>query len=248
MVLNFRKIYRIICEKKASILKMNLKVPQKDAEQLILYLWKIIDLPKISKEDLLYNISFKFFLISPTKASKLIQQSIKKGFLTQNPDGTISLSDTLQSYLSSWQQKRKNKILRQKKLKEKQEADLKELQRSKPSDFSTLLKAFLDKGTLNRAVMVTEDSFNLNTLNLEEGIVKGKVSGSRDEPYIIELDADQKILKHDCHDFRERRAPNKKFCKHLAKLFLILQEKNERLTIELLDSIGDTINEWEFTP
>lgn len=225
---------------------MNLKVPQKDAEQLILYLWKIIDLPKISKNDLLYNISFKFFLISPSKASKLIQQSIQKGYLTQNQDGTISLSDTLHGHLNSWQQKRKNKILRQQKLKEKRAAELKQLNASKPSDFSTLLKAFLDKGTLNRAVMVSEDSFNMNTLNLEGGVVKTEVSGSREEPYIIELNTDKQLLKHDCHDFRERRAPNKKFCKHLAKLFLILKEKNEELTIELLDRIGNTINEWEF--
>jgi hypothetical protein len=227
---------------------MNLKVPQKDAKQVILYLWKIIDLPEISKEDLIYNISFKFFLLSPSKASRLIQQSIQKGYLTQNQDGTISLSDTLQKRLNSWQQKRRSKILKQQKLKEKQAAELKALQQSKPSDFSTLLKAFLDKGTLNRAVRVTEDSFNFNTLNLEAGIIKGEVSGSKDEPYVIELDKDKQLLKHDCQDFRERRAPNKKFCKHLAKLFFILQERNEDLTIDLLNRIGNTINDWEFTP
>jgi hypothetical protein len=226
---------------------MNLKVPQKDPQQLILYLWKIIDLPKISKKDLLYDISFKFFLVSPSGANKLIQQSIKKGYLTQNPDNTLSLSNSLEQQLNSWQQSRKNKIVRRQQLREKQASDLKELKQSKGSDFSTLLKAFLDKGTLNRAVTVSEDSFNIKDVDLKKGIISGDVSGSKEEPYIIEINSNEKVLKHNCHDFRERRAPNKKFCKHLAKLFILLKEKKDDGTVvEFLGKIGDSINEWDF--
>jgi len=227
---------------------MNLKIPKKNPEELIIYIWKIIDLPKISKKDLLYNISFKFFLISPSSTLKLIEKSIQKGYLTQNPDKTISLSDQLSRRLNSWQQSRKNKIKKQEQLREKQASDLKKLTQSKSSDFTTLLKAFSDKATRGRAVTVSDGSFNFVNLDLEEGKVEAEVAGSKKEPYVIGIDSDKKVLKHDCHDFRERRAPDKKFCKHLVKLFFLLNEqKGEHITGELLNKIADSINEWEFT-
>ncbi|TFF99071.1 MAG: hypothetical protein EU541_05870 [Promethearchaeota archaeon] len=226
---------------------MNLKIPQKDPQELCLYLWKIIDLPKISKKELLYNISFKFFLISPTNAKKLINLSLKKGYLKLNQDKTISLSQTLENQLKSWQKTRKSKIIKQKELREKQISEIKEYNQTESTDFSTILNAFSDKATRHRMVTVSEESFTIIKLDLEEGSIEAEVSGSKDKPYIIKIDTDEMILKHDCHDFIARRAPNKKFCKHLVKFFFLIKEKNEDLTINLLNKISDSINKWEFT-
>lgn len=133
-------------------------------------------------------------------------------------------------------------------MREKQASDLKKLTQSKSSDFTTLLKAFSDKATRGRAVTVSDGSFNIVNLDLEEGKVEAEVAGSKEEPYVIRIDSDKKVLKHNCHDFRERRAPDKKFCKHLVKLFFLLNEqKGEDVTGELLNQIADSINEWEFT-
>ncbi len=225
---------------------MNLKIPQK-APEFIIFLWKIIDLPKISRKDLLYEISFKLFLASPSNAEKLIENSLKRGLLIKNSDSTISLSENLSKRLNSWQQSRKNQIKKRIKIDQQQRSDLKQFKRTTSSDFNTLLKAFLDKGTLHRAVSVSDSAFNILSLDLDEGMIKAEVSGSKEEPYIIEMSLDNKYLKHNCHDFIERRANNKKFCKHLAKFFLLLKEKNEELTLNLLNKIARSINEWNFS-
>ena len=56
----------------------------------------------------------------------------------------------------------------------------------------------------------------------------------------------EKILKHDCHDFQTKRAQNKKFCKHLAKLFLLLKEKDEKRATLFLENITKDVNKWDF--
>ena len=65
-------------------------------------------------------------------------------------------------------------------------------------------------------------------------------------PYIIEISTIEKVLKHDCHDFEAKRAQNKKFCKHLAKLFLVLKDKDEIVATTFLENITKDINKWEF--
>jgi len=44
---------------------MNFAIPRKSETDFLLYIWKIIDLPMISKNDLIYEISFKLFFDSP---------------------------------------------------------------------------------------------------------------------------------------------------------------------------------------
>ncbi len=226
---------------------MNLKIPKKDPSELMLYLWKIIDLPKISEKDLLYLISFEFFLVSPEQGLKLIQNSLKNNILIKNSDNTISLNKDLQHKLSNWQKKRKNKIIENEKINAEREATLRQFKKESKSDFNVILKAFLDKGTINRAVSVSEDAFHIQTVDIDKGIIKAKVAGSKKESYIIQIDMNNKTLKHDCHDFVNRRSKNKKFCKHLTRFFLILKDKNEALAIKILNTIAGSIPDWDFT-
>jgi hypothetical protein len=226
---------------------MNLKIPKKDPSELMLYLWKIFDLPQISEKDLLYLISFELLLVSPEQALKLIQNSLKKNILIKNSDTTISLNKELQNKLSTWQKKRKNKIIKNEKMNAERQATLIKFKKESKSDFNVVLKAFLDKGTINRAVTVSEDAFNFLIVDLDKRMIEATVSGSKKKPYIIQIDMNNKTLKHDCHDFITRRSKNKKFCKHLTKFFLILKDKNEDLAIKVLNTIADSIPNWEFT-
>ena len=108
------------------------------------------------------------------------------------------------------------------------------------------MKAFLDKGTINRTVSISEDDFAISEFNFEKGIIKTEVTGSKAEPYIIEVNTKNKKIIHDCHDFQTKRSVNKKFCKHLAKLFLLLKEKDEESATNFLSEIAENINKWEF--
>ena len=112
--------------------------------------------------------------------------------------------------------------------------------------FNILLKAFLDTGTINRAVLLSDSAISINSFDPQGKIIKAEVQGSQKNPYIIEISPVKKYLKHNCHDFETKRAQNKKFCKHLAKLFLLLKEKDEKGATVLLEKITKEINKWEF--
>lgn len=226
---------------------MNLAIPNKDVSEFLLYIWKIIDLPKVSINDLLYKISFEFFLLPPEKALNFIQNSIKNNLLKKDVNETIALSPNLNKKCENWQQQRKNIISKKININKKKPSYEKSVKEEKGSNFNTLLKAFLDKGTINRAATVSNSAFNLKEFDLNKGIIKAEVTGTKEDLYFIEINTKKKILTHNCHDFHTKRSEKKKFCKHLVKLFLLLKEKNEVYTSSFLKSISDNINEWEFT-
>ena len=109
------------------------------------------------------------------------------------------------------------------------------------------MKAFLDKGTINKTVSISDEDFAITEFSFEKGIIKTEVTGSKKEPYLIEINTKNQKLIHNCHDFETRRLENKKFCKHLAKLFLLLKEKDEESATNFLSEIAENINKWEFT-
>ncbi len=76
--------------------------------------------------------------------------------------------------------------------------------------------------------------------------MKAEVQGSQKIPYIIDINISEKVIKHNCRDFQSKRAENKKFCKHLAKLFLLLKIQNADLASYFLESITIEINNWNF--
>ena len=213
---------------------------------MTLYIWKIIELPEISTSDLVYKISFDLFLFSPNDAKEFIKNAIHNGFLIAGDNNNLSLSDELAIELKNWHKKRRVEI--SKKIKKTknitQYADNFKINDS--NKFNILLKAFLDKGTINRAVLVSDSAITISAIEPHSKVIKAEIQGSRKIPYIIEISSIEKVLKHNCHDFETKRAQNKKFCKHLAKLFLLLKEKDEKGATMLLENITKDINKWEF--
>ena len=213
---------------------------------MTLYIWKIIELPFISTSDLVYKISFDLFLFSPKDAKLFIKKAIHNGFLMARDNNILSLSDDLAIKLQNWHKKRRveisKKVSRTKSI--SQYTD--KLKKNDSNKFNILLKAFLDTGTINRAVLVSDSAITISTIEPQNKIIKAEVQGSRKIPYIIEISTIEKVLKHDCQDFETKRVQNKKFCKHLAKLFLLLKEKDEKGATMILENITKDINKWEF--
>ncbi|MFX0104066.1 MAG: hypothetical protein ACFE75_01075 [Candidatus Hodarchaeota archaeon] len=226
---------------------MNFVIPRKDNTEMLLYIWKIIDLPSISLSDLIYKITFDFFLLPPDKSIDFINTCINNKYLVKDDNQDLRLSSALNQKLNNWQIKRKNEIL-QKIKSAKKIAQLKnDIKKKDTSNFSVLINSFADKGTLNRSVSVSDAAFELLAYDHAKGIIKSKVAGSKKESYIIEIDTNEKLLRHNCHDFESRRAENKKFCKHLTKLFLLLKEKNENSAELFLNEIAENIDKWDFS-
>lgn len=213
---------------------------------MALYIWKIIELPFISTNDLVYKISFELFLFSPKDAKEFIKKAIHNGFLIAGDNNILSLSDDLAIKLHNWHKKRRVEITKKVNKAESLSQYTDKLKKNDSNRFNILLKAFLDPGTINRAVLVSDSAITLSTIEPYDKVIKAEVQGSLKIPYIIEISTIDMVLKHNCHDFETKRAQNKKFCKHLAKLFLLLKEKDEKGATMLLENITKDINKWEF--
>ncbi|MFW9969147.1 MAG: hypothetical protein ACFFDF_03025 [Candidatus Odinarchaeota archaeon] len=225
---------------------MNFAIPRKNISEMLLYIWKIIDLPSISYNDLLFRISFDLFLEPPEKAKIFINKCVENNLLIKEKNQNLKLSKNLYLQIKNWQKERKIEIL------EKMKAaimvtSLKNNMSKESTHFNILINAFVDKGTLNRSVSISDNDFEILEYDLSKGIIRSKVKGSQEEPYIIEIDTKNKILQHNCSDFMKRKAENKKFCKHLAKLFLLLKNKNERIAEFFLTDLAEHIDLWDFT-
>ncbi|MFX0026565.1 MAG: hypothetical protein ACFE8M_09105 [Candidatus Hermodarchaeota archaeon] len=226
---------------------MSFSIPRQKISEMVLYIWKIINFPEIPYENLLFKISFDLFLYPPDEAKIFIENAIKNKFLIQDDDKNLKLSENLNSKLQAWQRNRKNEILRKMEFYQKESELRNTLELKNKDEFNILLKSFTDKTTLNRAVSVSESAFNIKKVDLNEGLILGNVVGSKEEPYLFKIDLNEKELKHNCHDFQTRRAKEKKFCKHLIRLFLILREKDQKIAVSFLRKISDNIEKWEFS-
>ncbi len=226
---------------------MNLAIPRENNTELLLYLWKIIDLPYITLNNLLYKISYELFLIPPDKASIFIKDCLKSNLLTKDDNGKLSLSTSLNEKLKTWQKKRKNEILEKINTAKKTAQMTGIIEKDETTSFSILLKSFVEKGTINRAANISSTDFDIKELDTTKGVMKSTVSSSKEEPYYIEIDINKKLLKHNCHDFETRRSKNKQFCKHLARFFLLLKEEKEDSAEFFLKDLAENIDKWEFS-
>jgi len=225
---------------------VNFAIPRNNNSEMVLYIWKIIELPFISLSDLIYELSFELFLFSPNDASQFIQKVIDNNLLVEISNNMFKLPSNLEQKLNKWHKKRKAQILKKIESSKKETQEIGSFNKNNLNKFNTLLKAFLDKGTINRAVTVSDSAFNIIKFDPKSKIIKAEVKGSIDTPYNIEISINEKFIKHNCHDFQTNRAKNKKFCKHLAKLFLLLKKKNEKSASFFLESITNEINNWDF--
>ena len=209
----------------------------KNATEMLLNVWKIVDLPSILKSDLIFKISFELFLISPEKANSLIDRAIQSKILIITPKGHVKISQKLEKQLIDWQLRRKKEISEN--LIQKKNRRIK-----KGAPFNTLLNFFTDKGTIARAVGISSSNFDV--IDFSKGAIAANVVGTEKEPYLISINTQDKILKHNCRDFETRTRREKMFCKHLVKLFFILKEKNQEQTEQILIEIGENLEDWDF--
>ncbi len=226
---------------------MNFSIPRNNNSEMLLYIWKIIDIPTISQNDLLYKISFELFLFPPNEAISFINNCLDNQLLVKDNNLNFTLSKNLNQQLKNWQKKRKKAVLK-KIVSSKQITQIQsDTGKEKSTNFNVLINSFTDKGTLNRSVSISDTAFEILECDSAKGILKSRVKGSKEESYIIEINTKKKLVCHNCHDFVTRRADNKKFCKHLTKLFLLLKDKDETIAEFFLSKLAENINTWDFT-
>jgi len=226
---------------------MNFTIPRNNNLDMLCYIWKILDLPYISYNELFYKISFQLYIFSPENAIAFIKSCIKNNFLVETDNHILKLSHNYKKNLDEWHSQRRSEIIEKidfinniSNLNYKNE-------NNHSYDYKHLLKVFTDKGTINRAVTVPNSNIKLIEFSTDKGIIKTEVKGSEGKLYIIEIDINKKILLHNCHDFETRRAQQKKFCKHILKLFLLLINKNLTSAKFFLNDLAENIDKWNFS-
>jgi hypothetical protein len=106
------------------------------------------------------------------------------------------------------------------------------------TNLGAYLRLFVSSSRLSRAVGMNDQAIEFTRSSQKPLKVEATVHGSKD--YILILDEASKRIAHDCPDWR-RVSVLHRFCKHVAKLFLIL-EKEE--AIRVLQSLQQ--ESWEF--
>ena len=102
------------------------------------------------------------------------------------------------------------------------------------TDIADALRAFVDRGRLDRAAVIPASD-----LEVEDD---GEEVRARVKDYKVVIDFPTKRILHDCDDWSKRLVA-RQFCKHVAKLFLTMDRER---AVERLDRIRAARSEWRF--
>ncbi|MFX1403767.1 MAG: hypothetical protein ACFE9D_04775 [Promethearchaeota archaeon] len=106
------------------------------------------------------------------------------------------------------------------------------------SNLGDLLRLFVSSSRLTRAVGMADNSVEFQRISPNPLKIQAIVHGSKD--YVIELDEERRSISHNCPDWL-RVSVLHRFCKHVAKLLLLLEEEE---ALRILHSLQK--DSWEF--
>lgn len=180
--------------------------------ELVIYAFRALGKEHVSLQNLSFFISFDLHQMPPSQSKNIILDLISKGDLIIQDD-FVSLSPTAEITMTN----------------------LKPIQKA---DFGELLRKFVSSSRLSRAVGLDDKALKIRRVTTCPVRIEAIVHGTKD--YTIVLDEEQRMITHNCPDWR-RVSVIRRFCKHVAKLFMMLDKKE---AIDLLNSIQDEA--WRF--
>ena len=100
-----------------------------------------------------------------------------------------------------------------------------------------MLRSFVDANRLKRAERIKDDELKVvkETSKRIEAVVRD---------YHIIIDVGSRTILHDCADW-SRVLPNKRLCKHVAKLLLTIDREKASEILRKIDAEKDA---WQFKP
>ena len=222
--------------------------PPTDLRGIMLYLWKIIDNPRILKDTLNNFIAFDLSLTTLNKAKKMVEQAVKQGYLLE--DSTleyVKLNDDLEKEFLEWQNNGKLKV--------------KEIQKildtnwrpnaiiSVNQHYLALLVDLIDPSIYDQGAKLRSSAVKILQNNFDteiSGNVKENLGENDTQIYPFEINIENQQISHSCPDFVNNRCKKKKFCLHLGRLVIKLYAKEPELTVSLLKNIVYNREKWQF--
>ena len=179
---------------------------------LIEYALRALGKNSVPVKDLVFFLSFDLRRMSPSQAQALVHKLQSSGNIIIE-DGQVRLGSTVES---------------------------------KPEPTSTtddaylgqLLKQFVSSPRLTRAVGMDDAAVRFSQTASPPLRIEAKVFGSQE--YRLVLDEANRRIEHDCLDWK-RVSVLQRFCKHVAKLFLLLNQED---AVRILESLRE--GSWVF--
>ncbi|TFH28963.1 MAG: hypothetical protein E4G98_04590 [Promethearchaeota archaeon] len=217
---------------------MVMKAPN-ELDALLLYWWKIVDRPTISKEELQNFIAFDLYTFSLDETKKMLQQGIDEGYLFYDPTTEIlTLHPTLQTEFDQWQAGGREKV--KKMIALLQTPWCGPITFEDTQKYKIYLADLIDANTQSQASKILASA-----VTIVDGDFAQLLSGTiHDYSFIINPKTHQ--IKHNCPDFLHYRVKNKKFCIHLARIIMKFYSNQPEETYTLIQNIVKHKEEWEF--
>jgi hypothetical protein len=220
--------------------------PPKTLQDLLIYVWKIIDLPRINKDHLINAIALDFYLASPSNARELVIKAINAGLLLEDQDTEeIRLSTELEKTVSEWQNEGKNKRLQIQSI--LNESWRNPIPITDDLKFNVYIREIAD-------VIVWEKALKIRTSMIEtsqedfQNIIEGSAKHFDSESekilqYPFKIDFKNKLITHFCPEYDSLRKAQKKLCPHLAAVFNRSYAKNKA---ETMNTVRQMVIDWSF--
>ncbi len=180
--------------------------------RLVDYAFRALGKDQVPIQQLEFFLSFDIRKMAPSEALKLIERLQSEGQISIE-NGFVKLS-------------------------QKMVVDTEIPTQTAVTNLGDYLRLFVSSSRLSRAVGMNDQAIEFIRVSQNPLKVEATVHGSQD--YVLILDEASRRIAHNCPDWRKVSLLHR-FCKHVAKLFLIL-EKDE--AIRVLQSLQ--LESWEF--
>ncbi len=217
---------------------MVMKAPSK-LDALLLYWWKIIDRPEISKEELQNFIAFDLYTFSLDMTKKKLQQGIDEEYLIYDPITEIlKLNPALQSDFDQWQAGGRKKTKKMLNFLQKPWRD--PIKFDGAQKYKIFLADLIDPITQSQASKILSSAVKIVDPDFAQ-LLSGTI-----QDYNFTINPKTHQITHNCPEFQSYRIKSKTFCVHLARVIMKLYTKNPEETCILIRNIVRQKDEWVF--
>ncbi|MBD3197335.1 MAG: hypothetical protein GF317_19930 [Candidatus Lokiarchaeota archaeon] len=112
--------------------------------------------------------------------------------------------------------------------------------------FNSLIQMFSDKTTIKRSRSISDNLVRVSKIDQNKKIIKAQIQGSEVLPYHIEINLNKntfsRIIQHDCPDFNMRKRQINRFCKHITKLFFLIEKTEKDFSITILKELSKKVD------
>lgn len=179
---------------------------------LVEYTLRALGKKSVSIKDLVFFLSFDLRQMPPSRAQELVKKLQSSGHIVLE-DGQVRLGSNIES-------------------------ETEPTSTTDSAHLGGLLKQFVSSPRLTRAVGMDDAAIRFSQTASPPLRIEAKVFGSKE--YRLVLDEAKKRIEHDCPDWK-RVSVLQRFCKHVVKLFLLLDQKD---AVRILVSLRE--GSWEF--